>query len=195
MTRTMKRWVDFAAVAATLALGQAVFASGAEYGKSDPKHPISLPTWRDGVSALANRTDRISGHRVNGSSWFQYRGDATAFNDFLQQYAQIKQTPLGLYLGDLNDLAVSKSPTGLPPNYDWEMSATGWYGTNVSVTLPLDSNVHLKDIKIPAHLVVTFIGTKTPEVEALLAKHKAEYDKFNSKNKPKIKDKKAIRLF
>ena len=195
MNKMIKQWVSGATIVATLATGQAVFAAGAEYGKGDPKHPISLPTWPAGVSALANRTDRISGHRVNGSSWFLYRGDATAFNDFLQQFAQVKTTPLGLYIGDMDDLVVAKSSTGLPPNCDWNLSATGWYGTNVSVTLPHDSSVPLKDIKIPANFVVTFIGTKTPEVDALLAKHKAEYDKFNSKNKPKIKDNKVIRLF
>ncbi len=193
MNRMIKRWIGGLAIAATMMVGQAVFAMGGEHGKGDPKHPISNSVWHEGVSVLANRTERIGGHWLNSNDWFHYRGDAKAFNDFLKHYAQVKQKSLRLYLGDPKTSVTTAQR--IAPDYDWEMSVTGWGDSFACVTLPLDNQIRLKDLKVPEAVGIEVVGTKTPEIADFLAKHKAEYDKFHSKEKAKKEDRKTLRLF
>ena len=69
--------------------GRMAWAMAGEHGKGDPKHPIAVSTWPVGVSLVANRTDRVRGHWVNSSDWFEYEGNAADFNDFLKDYAKV----------------------------------------------------------------------------------------------------------
>ncbi|HEU4752900.1 MAG TPA: hypothetical protein VFU47_07300, partial [Armatimonadota bacterium] len=131
------------ALAALLAGSHVVWAMGGTHGRGNPKHPIAVSGWPEGVRELANLENRVSGHWVNAADYFFYEGDAAAFNRFIEAYGKISGARMlvltrpGGLLGDTVD-------------GDWEMSTLGGGAGSASVTLPLGRRIRLADLKIPA---------------------------------------------
>ena len=163
---------------------QAAHALAGQHGKGDPKRPISASSWPAGVSVLANREDRIGGHWVNASDWFQYAGDAKAFNDFLSGYARVS----GQRLLILENGTAGFTFTGsgkYHPGYDWQLSVVGWGLANAAVTLPVGGRIALQDLNVPVEVDVDAMGTETAEMKAFLAAHRAKQEKARAGRTPK----------
>lgn len=163
----IRRFVGIGVLAATLAFGGVAYALGSVHGKGDPQAPISASHWPQGVAALVNRTDRVGGFWVNWSDEFFYQGDARAFNAFLRDYASLGLTPRKLVIQELAPtIPFPDTPT---PPMDWALSVTG-VGPAVSVTLPLDGRIKLRDVKLPPEFQVA--------PESLRGAQKAEVERF-----------------
>jgi len=182
-----KQLVGFVALALMMLISApAALAMGGTHGKGDPKKPISVSNWPQGVATLANRADRIGGYWINSSDWFHYAGDVKAFNEFLQQYAKIQGTPLTLVLVDVKEIMVT-SESVASTGYDWELSIVGRSQASATVTLPLNGRIRLKDINVPANIQVTFIGSigkQSREVDAFLTKHKEKQNQVKGAAQP-----------
>ena len=82
-------------------------AMAGEYGRGDPKHPISNSGWPIGLDVVANRVDRIGGYWVNASDTFYFSGNAADFNNFLKDYSRVQSQSLTLIIDN------SSSPIGM----------------------------------------------------------------------------------
>jgi hypothetical protein len=163
----MRRLMAFGLVALALwSNALAAHALGGTYGKGDPKHPVSNSTWPDGVTPLANLDTRVEGRWINGSDWFDYRGNSKALNAFLKGYAKVEGATLIL---TTNGGALANF--GLASGYDWEMFAG--YGS-VSVQLPLNGHFRLSDLHVPVEISIACDGNPTGEVVRFLARHEQQ---------------------
>lgn len=157
-----------AALLLMMGCAQAALAMGGEYGKGDPKHPIGNSTWPTGLDVMANRADRIGGYWINSLDTFLYAGDAKAFNNFLQQYARVEGShTLYIYTDHTYDHFTLQPRSG---QKDWELNAG--YGM-ATVNLSLNGRINLRDLRIPRNIRIEFVGKKTIETAAFLARRQA----------------------
>src|SRR5262245_29218443 len=79
----------------TLALPGLVLALGADH----PRGPVGRASyWPDGLQELANCRGRVHGFFVNAEDFFFYAGETKALNEFLRDYARLKDTKLEVVL-------------------------------------------------------------------------------------------------
>jgi hypothetical protein len=147
-------------------------------GGSHPPGPVPAQNgWPEGLVDLLNRDERVNGIWVNANDFFYFAGDTEAFNECLEQYAALKNTPLRLILhpgvgmtGGLGD------EPDIP--FEWEVKALRWHDepiersivpTLVIMELWLGGLVQLDKIKVPLNVEVISGG----EIENFIAEHKA----------------------
>ncbi len=100
-----------------------VFGLAMEYPVGTPVGRASY--WPEGLGELVDRENRVHGFFVNASDYFYFTGDANAFNEFLEQYALLKGTPLRLVLHPGRGL-VSPWDEDKEIPFEWQVSAFGW---------------------------------------------------------------------
>jgi len=158
-----------------LAYRAPVFAMGGDH----PPGPVhAQDSWPAGLEELLNREERIHGIWVNANDFFYFAGDTEAFNECLQQYAALQNTPLVLVLHPGVGMTGS---LGDEPNipFEWEVRVMRWHEdpsgvpTLVTMELWLGGLVQLDKIKVPLNVQVKSAG----EIEKFIAKHKAKRKK------------------
>jgi hypothetical protein len=156
---------------AVLSLTPTVFAMYQRFGKGDPNHPVGGAGWPAELARLANRGDRVDGHWINGSWTFHFDGDAARLNDFLKQYAGLKDLRRTLVI-----VAPPKTTNGAPtsPPHDWQLSVVGDTEPGATVALFLGRGVQLADVVVPAGVEVMAEGKPTPEMIDFFAAHRAK---------------------
>jgi len=95
-------------------------------GADHPLGPVGRASyWPEGLQELANRKDRVHGFFVNAEDFFFYTGDTKALNEFLRDYAKLKDTKLEVILHVGKKRARSpwdKEDRDIPVN--WRLYAT-----------------------------------------------------------------------
>lgn len=163
-----------------LLLPTLVLALGADH----PKGPVAAqPSWPQGLEALVNRNDRIHGYWVNSEDVFFYSGATPALNDFLAQYAKLKDTKLVVVLHPGPKEARSPWDKTPQPRTDWGLyfAPRDWLvhhpnGKVKKTDLPMISQVdvwlgagiRLADLKVPANVRVQSGG----EIEDFIHQHR-----------------------
>jgi hypothetical protein len=167
----------------TLETMQTANAMAGEYGKADPKHPVSSSGWPAGLEVVVNRADRIGGWWVNSNDTFYYAGNAADFNNFLKDYSRVQSNSLTLIIDN------SSGPPGLfqptNKNANWQMGTSGWSTSTATVTMPLHGRISLKDMKVPLNITVYTFGDKEASAEAFVAAHNAAQQKARKSEHPK----------
>ena len=164
--------VFFAILVVMLAPHAPVFAWGGNH-PPEPVHPQD--EWPAGLAELLNREERVHGYWVNANDFFFFAGDTDAFNEFLERYATLKNTPLRLVLhpgvGMTGSVGVGRD---IP--FEWRVSVEKWHSdpskapTLVTMELWLGGLVQLKKIEVPLSVEVKSGG----EIEAFIAEHKTK---------------------
>ena len=173
-------WV--AALVAVMFCCALAFALGGDHPKGQPP-PIS-PDWPEGLKELVNSEGYLGGYFVNANDFFQFEGDSHTFNNFLQRYAQLKDTPLILVLHPGQGMTKRpwKEHTSVP--FDWSLNALrrGWHPDApeakpgekgqyvVTVNLWLGGHIGLDDLDVPLNIEVRSGG----KVERFIAEHQAK---------------------
>ena len=159
----MKTWL-FATVVlmVTFAVPSLVFAMGADHtgpvGGNDK--------WPKGLTALANREDRVHGYFVNWEDVFFYSGDTKTLNDFLAGYAKLDNTVLQLVIHPGPEWARSpwdKADRNIP--VDWSLYTSPFAREDLEAGRPSDKfitrvdlfpgrNVSLEELEVPANVEV-----------------------------------------
>ena len=181
-----KKMFGLIAALVMLAWVQPAFSMGGEYGKGDPKSPSWKLQWPVGVKELVNGENRVGGFWINSNDWFYFAGDTDSFNNFLEQYSKLQDTPLTLVLhagkalpGTLGDKETATIP-------DWQVSIIDNAWTReamkdkvlpktqytVTVNLWLGGQVDLKGLKVPNSIEVKSGG----EIENFVAQHKTKQE-------------------
>jgi hypothetical protein len=170
------------ALVAMFLLPALVLALGAD-------HPAGAlpgqPHWPAGLVGLVNAKQRVHGFWVNAEEKFFYRGDTTALNDFLAQYAKLKDTKLVLVLhpggGEVRSPwdKTSRGPADWTLYFcprDWLLHAPGGSvqktdPTTISrVDVWLGGSVRLTDLTVPENVTVESGG----EIEGFIRKHQGK---------------------
>jgi len=152
------------------------------------EHPARLPVggspaWPAGLRELLNREGRVYGFFVNANDFFFYLGDTEALNEFLAQYAKLKDTPLTLVLHSAQGKTGRLGYGEKKIQFDWEVKvlARGWSpeappdpttekpGYVVIVDLWLGGNIDLDKLKVPLNVKVKSRG----EIEKFIGDHEA----------------------
>ena len=155
-----------------LAYSVPAFARGGSH-RPGPVH--AQDGWPTGLVELLNRDGRVNGYFVNANDFFFFAGDTEAFNEFIKQYATLKNTPLRLILYPGVGMTGSLSGEKDIP-FEWKVSAERWHSdpsdvpTLVTIELRLGGLVQLDKIKIPPNVEVKSGG----EIEAFVAEHEAK---------------------
>ncbi len=145
-------------------------------------HEIGRPVnaqsgWPAGLEDVLNYPGRVYGYWINGRDHFYYAGDTEAFNEFLQQYAKLKVTPLTLEVHAgrgkvekwLADLLGKQIPC------DWKVRVIT-YGERdpgedmLTLEVWLGGEVEPEKIRVPANVAVKAQG----EVGKLIAANRVK---------------------
>lgn len=159
-----------------------VFRLAMEY---PPGRPVGRASyWPEGLGQLVDRENRVHGFFVNASDFFYFTGDVNAFNEFLEQYAMLKDTPLRLVLHAGRGMAGSPWDEDKEIPFEWQVSAFGWGWPEekypevpatdetesvVMMDLWLGGRVELDEVKVPLNVEVKSGG----EIERFTATHEA----------------------
>ena len=174
-------------------------------GHHPPGVPVAgSPDWPEGTKELVNREGRISGYWSDGfgartDSLF-FAGDTDAFNEFVAQYAMLKDTPLTLVLHPGRGLPRSPWDKEIP--FEWKVhilhldpypaapeaaTPVGELDIRslivpeeartdvVTVNLYLGGQVELDKVKVPLNVEVKSGG----EIEQFIAAHQARQQAQN----------------
>jgi len=172
----MKGTIVFLAILLIILLYRApAFAMGGDH----PPGPVHAQDgWPAGLLELLNRDERVNGIWVNANDFFYFAGDTEAFNECLEQYAALKNTPLRLTLhpgvGTTGSLGDERN---IP--FEWEVSVMRWHEdpsevpTLVTMELWLGGLVQLDKINVPINVEVKSGG----EIAKFIAEHKAKRKK------------------
>ncbi len=162
------------------------------------EHPQGVPVaqnrdWPAGLADLLNRGGRIYGYWCNGSDIFCFAGDRQAFSKFLEQYAELEDTPLELVLHPGQEKATRLGrDEGI--GYDWEVEdlERGWHpkalrqpGPNESKYLPLveiwlGGQISLSGLEVPTNVELESGG----EIREFVQAHRAERDEAKAEAAP-----------
>ena len=155
-------------------------------GDHPTDHPVGGQAgWSAGLRELVNTPGRVGGFFVNASDFFYFRGDAKAFNAWLESYAALQDTPLRLVLhpGRSDDRRPwsKDGEKRLPVDWCLDVINRQWSrdaieekkpvkpGYDVTVHLFLGGQVGLEDLDVPLAVGVESAG----EVERFVAQHQA----------------------
>ena len=92
-------------------------------------HPVGQhPEWPSGLADLLNSPWRVHGYFINACDFFFYSGDTDGFNQFLEQYAGLKKTPLTLVLQPGRGKTDFCVPGDKEISFDWrvDLLRRGW---------------------------------------------------------------------
>ena len=155
-----------------LAYRAPVFAMGGDH----PPGPVHAQNgWPEGLVELLNRGERIHGIWVNANDFFYFAGDTDAFNECLEQYAVLKNTPLRLILHPGMGMTGSLGDEKNIP-FEWEISVMRWHDdpsgvpTLVTMELWLGGLVQLDKIRVPLNVEVK----AGREIAKFIAEHKSK---------------------
>jgi hypothetical protein len=169
------------ALLTALVLPTLVLALGADH----PKGPVApQPSWPEGMENLVNRKDRIHGYWVNSEDIFFYSGNTQTLNDFLAQYAKLKDTKLVVVLhpGPKEATSPWSDKSAQHPRTDWMLyvAPKSWVihhptkkikmtdPTTISqVDIWLGGNIRLADLQVPKNVRVESGG----EIEDFIQKY------------------------
>lgn len=175
-----KKVIPLAAVIMIVVWCISAFPWGGEHGEQAAFHS----EWPAGLKELLDREEWVYGYWVNANDWFFFVGDTEAFNQFLKQYAKLKDTPLKLVLhagrGRTGRLGYGEKRI----QFDWELKALrrGWHPEApkdpasekpayvVIVELWLGGKVELSSVKVPLNVEVKSGG----EIEQFITEHEAD---------------------
>lgn len=128
------------------------------------------PGWPEGLAKLLNREGRVYGYWCNGTDRFCYAGDAEAFNEFVEGYARLKDTPLIVILhagreegGDENH----RIPYDWLVHVEFETWPTGERVCEVILELWVGGQVELDKVNVPLNVKVK----SGREIERFIAEH------------------------
>jgi hypothetical protein len=158
-----------------------VLALGADH----PRGPVGKASyWPDGLQELANRADRVHGFFVNAEDVFFYAGKTKALNEFLRDYAKLKDTKLEvvLHVGrkrarspwDKEDRDILTNWRLYATSRDWIRHAPGKKvakdepPTITQVDIWLDDGVQLEELVVPSNVAVRSGG----EIEKFIRSHR-----------------------
>jgi len=149
-----------------------IFALGRDY----PLGPVHGPDrWPAGLDKLVSREERVNGYFVNANDSFFFAGDTKALNEFLEQYATLKNTPIRLVLHPGAGMTGSLGGERNIP-FEWKVSAEGRHEdpsgvpTLVTMELWLGGLVKLDKIKVPQNVEVKSGGG----IEKFIAEHESK---------------------
>jgi hypothetical protein len=152
------------------------------------EHPVGRPVhaspdWPAGVAELLNRPGRVYGYIYFSGSRFHYAGDTEEVNEFLGEYARLKDTPLTLVLHAGPDRE-KKRLEAKKIGYDWKVDVVfrSWSANqkrrqyNVTVEVWLGGQVELGKMKVPLNIQVKSgtEGQKSGEIGKFIAAHEAK---------------------
>ncbi|MEA3400991.1 MAG: hypothetical protein U9R79_07040 [Armatimonadota bacterium] len=138
--------------------------------------------WPDGLEDLLNREGRVYGYSAFASDYFFFAGKTPAFNDFLAQCAQLRDTPLTLIIhAGQGEAALPWEEGAQAIPFEWQVSVLGrnWHedagetedhGAGrwvVQIDLWLGSWVELEKLAVPLNVEVKSGG----EIEAFIEAH------------------------
>jgi hypothetical protein len=147
------------------------------------------PGWPEGLADLLLSQQEVYGyldfHYVNFQDYHYYAGDAGAFNEFVERYSKLKDTPLTLILhcgrGMTGGFDVPDKTT-IPADWRVAISPTitpggaidGRASIRIVVTLELwgGGQVRLDDAKVPSNVEVK-AGPEIEQVEKFTADREA----------------------
>lgn len=160
-----------AALVLLAALPLAALGLGADHppGKIDAR---SHPEWPAGTVDLVNSRERVHGCWVNQGDFFDYAGDAKAFNAFVAAYSKLPDTPheVVVHAGRAPKTRPLAGPHTL--RYDWRLDVVrrGWGaptdpakpddkpGYVVTVHVYVGEALPLDKLDIPKNVAVTSAG-------------------------------------
>ena len=144
------------------------------------------PDWPAGLKELVSREGRVYGMHMDAPTFGSgyeatslfFVGDRNAFNQFLEEYAKLRETPLTLILHPGQGMTGSLQYDERNIPFDWQVRIvrTGRLskapekdkpGYMVTVELWLGSKVKLHDLKVPLNVEVKSGG----EIERFIAEH------------------------
>jgi len=160
------------------------------------EHPAQLPVggatgWPAGLRELVNREGRVYGYFINANDFFFFTGDTESFNDFLEQYARLKGTPLTLIVHPGRGITSRLGEKEKKITFDWEVEVLcrGWHpqappdptrdprtdkpGYVVILEVWVGGNVELKKVKVPKTVKMKSGG----EIEKFIAGHRAKQER------------------
>ena len=149
-----------------------VFAMGGDH----PPGPVHAQDgWPAGLVELLNREERVNGIWVNANDFFYFASDTEVFNECLQHYAALKNTPHRLVLHPGVGLTGSLGDERDIP-FEWEVRVMRWHEdpsevpTLVTMELWLGGLVQLDKINVPLNVEVKSGG----EIAKFIVEHKAK---------------------
>ncbi len=154
-----------------------------------PGYPVSQhPDWPAGLADLLNRGGRVYGYAPFVGEFFFYAGDTEEFNEFIEQYAALKGTPMKLLLhpgqGKTRTLGNYAGGEDRTIPFDWELKVLyrGWHseappdptttkpGYVVTVEAWLGGDLELEKLNVPLSLKVKS-GEKNEEFVKFITSH------------------------
>ncbi len=152
------------------------------------EHPVGRPVhaspdWPAGLAELLNRPGRVYGYIYFSGNRFHYAGDTDEVNEFLAQYAMLKDTPLTLVLHAGPDREKKWLETK-KIGYDWKVDVAfrSWSVNqkkrqyNVTVQVWLGGQVELGKMKVPLNIQVKSgaEGDKDGDIGKFIAAHETK---------------------
>ena len=157
-------------------------------------HPLDQPVgwspdWPEGTRELVNREGRVHGYFVNACDIPFFAGDTNAFNEFLEQYAVLRDTPLTLVLHPGRGMAGSPWDKEKKIPFEWQVNilCRGWSRRYPEpptadeakyVVLPelwLGGQIELDKVKVPLNVEVKSSG----KIERFIAAHEGKQQAQN----------------
>ena len=164
-----------------------LFGWGADYPPGTPAG--WSPDWPEGTKELVNREGRVHGYFLNACDVLFFAGDTSAFNEFVAQYAVLRDTPLTLILHPGCGMAGSPWDKEKKIPFEWQVNilGRGWDRRYpepptadeskyvVLTELWLGGQVELAKVKVPFNVEVKSGG----EIERFIAAHEARQQAQN----------------
>ena len=147
-------------------------------GDLSPNFPVvNKPGWPTGLAALLNWPDRVDGYFAGFSEHYLYHGNARSFNDFLVDYAALKDKPLVLVLHPgrgTSEKLWGRDNKRVQAPFEWEVQllpvvVPGDIMHTIQVDLWLGGDVSLDELDVPENIEVQ----SGKEIEQFIAKHEA----------------------
>jgi len=168
-----KKLLSFAVLVIALAWCIPTFPRLVEHRVGHPVIP--QPGWPAGLADLLNDPGRVYGYWINGIDHFYYAGDSEAFNQFAEQYAKLKGTPLTLVVHPGRGREMRLEDRRI--RYGWEVRVDGRRSVGeredrrdvVSVEVWLGGQIELDKMKVPIDVKVE----SGNEIQELIASHAA----------------------
>jgi len=132
--------------------------------------------WPAGLAEVLNGGGRVYGYLFFPGNRFFFAGDTEAFNQFLNQYARLKDTPLNLVLHPGLGKARRLGGKGEIP-FDWKVDVLRRSKYVVIVEVWLGGGVQLSELKVPANVKV---GSGS-EIAKFVGAHQAKREQTQQK--------------
>jgi len=129
--------------------------------------------WPRDLEDLLNRRWHVYGYWADWVDYFYFKGDAEAFNPFLEEYARLKDTPLKLVLhpGQGKAKRLGEKEGTIP--FDWQVTIDcSGPKPEVIVDMWIGGQVEFDKVKVPPKVEVKSRGAIDNSISAGKAKRR-----------------------